>query len=104
MVRTALREAALDRLSWFDAHLWAYAEFYGLPVPLSEDFEHDRLYGSVRVVSPFLSGVSGQMGHEVRAEYRFSRQSLATGGNGNGGPEPAVRGAVRGAALGGLAI
>ena len=54
LVRTALRGAAAYQLSWFDAHLWAYAEHYGLPEILSEDFQHDRLYGSVRAVNPFL--------------------------------------------------
>jgi len=53
LVRTALRGAAAYGLSWFDAHLWAYAEHYGLPRLWSEDFQHDRLYGTVRVVDPF---------------------------------------------------
>jgi predicted nucleic acid-binding protein len=54
LVRTALRGAAAYKLSWFDAHLWAYAEYYGLSDLLSEDFEHGRLYGSVRAINPFL--------------------------------------------------
>jgi predicted nucleic acid-binding protein len=54
LVRTALRGSAAYGLSWFDAHLWAYAEFYGLSELFSEDFEHRRMYGSVRVVNPFL--------------------------------------------------
>ncbi len=54
VVRTALRGMAAYQLSWFDAHLWAYAEYYGLPEIISEDFEHGRLYGSVRVRNPFL--------------------------------------------------
>jgi predicted nucleic acid-binding protein len=54
LVRTALRGAAAYRLSWFDAHLWAYAEHYGLAELFSEDFQHDRLYGTVRAVNPFL--------------------------------------------------
>lgn len=54
VVRTALRGAALYQLSWFDAHLWAYAEAYGLSELLSEDFQHGRLYGTVRVTNPFL--------------------------------------------------
>ncbi len=53
VVRTALRGAAAYQLSWFDAHLWAYAEHYGLRELISEDFEHDRLYGTVRAVNPF---------------------------------------------------
>lgn len=56
LVRTALRGAAAYRLSWFDAHLWAYAEHYGLGEILSEDFQDGRLYGSVRVRNPFLRG------------------------------------------------
>ena len=53
IVRTALRGAAAYGLPWFDAHLWAFAEHFGLEELLSEDFEHDRLYGTVRVVNPF---------------------------------------------------
>lgn len=53
IVRTALRGAAAYQLSWFDAHLSAYAEYYGLAELFSEDFEHDRLYGTVRTVNPF---------------------------------------------------
>jgi predicted nucleic acid-binding protein len=56
LVRTALRGAVAYRLNWFDAHLWAYAEYYGLTELISEDFEHGRMYGSVRVVNPFLPG------------------------------------------------
>lgn len=55
LVRIALRGAAAYELSWFDAHLWAYAERYGLSTLLSEDFQHGRLYGSVEVVNPFLA-------------------------------------------------
>jgi predicted nucleic acid-binding protein len=53
LVRTAIRGAATYQLSWFDAHIWAYAEYYGLEELYSEDFEHQRLYGTVRVVNPF---------------------------------------------------
>jgi predicted nucleic acid-binding protein len=56
MVRTALQGAAAYQLSWFDAHLWAYAEHYGLEEIVSEDFEHGRLYGSVRIRNPFRRG------------------------------------------------
>jgi predicted nucleic acid-binding protein len=54
MVRTAVRGAVAYRLPWYDAHLWAYAEYYGLSELYSEDFEHGRLYGTVRAVNPFL--------------------------------------------------
>jgi predicted nucleic acid-binding protein len=53
IVRNAVRGCAAYDLSWFDAHIWAYAEHYGLPELLTEDLQHDRLYGTVRVVNPF---------------------------------------------------
>jgi predicted nucleic acid-binding protein len=53
LVRTALQGAAAYQLSWFDAHLWAYAEHYGMEEIVSEDFDHGRLYGSVRIRNPF---------------------------------------------------
>ncbi len=62
---TAFRGAATYQLSWFDAHLWAYAEVYGLPEILSEDFQHGRLYGTVRVRNPFVA----ETVHEPRASY-----------------------------------
>ncbi len=55
LVRTALRGAAAYHLPWYDAHLWAYAECYGLAELLSEDFQPHRLYGTVRAVNPFLT-------------------------------------------------
>lgn len=53
VMRAALRGAAAHGLSWFDAHLWAYAEVNGLSELVSEDFQHDRLYGTVRTINPF---------------------------------------------------
>jgi predicted nucleic acid-binding protein len=53
--RTALAGMAMYRLPWFDAHLWAYASHYGIPELLSEDFEHGRMYGPVRVRNPFVA-------------------------------------------------
>jgi predicted nucleic acid-binding protein len=54
ILRDAVRGCAAYQLSWFDAHLWSYAEHYGLQEILTEDFEHDRLYGTVRAVNPFI--------------------------------------------------
>jgi len=68
VLTTALRGAAAYALSWFDAHLWAYAEATGIAEILSEDFEHGRHYGRVRVVDPFLSA-SGEV-HELPPLYR----------------------------------
>ncbi len=53
LMRTALRGSAAYGLSWFDSHLWAYAERFGLDTLYSEDFQDGRIYGAVRVVNPF---------------------------------------------------
>ena len=58
LVRIALRGSAAYRLSWSDAHLWAFAERHGVPTLLSEDFEHGRLYGSVQEINPFRETAS----------------------------------------------
>jgi predicted nucleic acid-binding protein len=55
LVRTAIRGWAAYGFGWFDAHLWAYAEEYGLAEIVSEDFEHARTYGTVRTVNPFVA-------------------------------------------------
>lgn len=54
ILRLALRGAAAYQLSWFDAHIWAHAEHYALEEILSEDFQHGRRYGRVRVTNPFV--------------------------------------------------
>ena len=54
ILREAVRGCAAYQLSWFDAHLWAYAEHYGLQEIFTEDLQHDRLYGTVRAVNPFV--------------------------------------------------
>jgi predicted nucleic acid-binding protein len=52
--RTAMLGMAAYRFAWYEAHLWAYAEHYGISEILSEDFEHGRWYGTVRVRNPFI--------------------------------------------------
>ena len=52
--RIAMMGMSAYKFHWYDAHLWVYAEHYGLPELLSEDFEHGRRYGTVRVRNPFL--------------------------------------------------
>ncbi len=59
IVRNAIRGCAAYQLSWFDAHLWSYAEHYGLSEIITEDLQHDRLYGTVRAVNPFVSSTKG---------------------------------------------
>ncbi len=53
IVRLAVRGAATYQMNWFDAHLWAYAEHYGLAEIISEDFSNGQLIGSVRIWNPF---------------------------------------------------
>lgn len=53
LLRLALRGSAAYGLAWFDAHMWAYAERFGLSDLISEDFEHGRLYGTVQAINPF---------------------------------------------------
>ena len=54
VVRTAIRGTATYGLPWFDVHMWAYAERFGLDTLWSEDFENGRLYGRVRTKNPFV--------------------------------------------------
>jgi hypothetical protein len=49
----AIRGCTAYQLSWFDAHLWSDAEHFGLSEILSEDFQHDRHDGTVRIVNRF---------------------------------------------------
>jgi predicted nucleic acid-binding protein len=53
LLRLAIRGAATYQVPWFDANIWAYAEYYGLGELISEDFQHNRLYGRVRALNPF---------------------------------------------------
>lgn len=53
--RLAIRGWRTYGLSWFDAHLWSFAEHHGLDTIYSEDFQHGRTYGAVRVINPFQS-------------------------------------------------
>lgn len=59
VLRTAFYGFAAYRLSRFDAHLWAYAEVHRCDEILSEDFEHGRHIGRVRIFDPFLAARGG---------------------------------------------
>jgi predicted nucleic acid-binding protein len=63
-VRIALRGAALYKMSWFDALIWAYADERGIPTLWSEDFQDGRFYGRVKVQNPFRLAV-----HEPASPY-----------------------------------
>ncbi len=67
VLTTAMYGCATYRMSWFDAHLWAFAQCFGMAELISEDFQHGRHYGNVRVVNPFFSG-TGQV-QELPALY-----------------------------------
>ena len=54
ILRNAMRACAAYQLNWFDAQIWSYAEFYGLSQILTEDFQHNRVYGTVRMTNPFI--------------------------------------------------
>jgi len=56
VLTAAMYGCATYGMSWFDAHLWAYAQCFGLAEIVSEDFQHGRHYGNVRVVNPFVAG------------------------------------------------
>ncbi|MEZ4417177.1 MAG: PIN domain-containing protein [Gemmatimonadota bacterium] len=53
--RTALQGMAAYGLALWDAHMWAYAEVHELGVLYSEDFQHERWYGGVLVLNPFVA-------------------------------------------------
>lgn len=54
ILRNAMRGCAAYQLNWFDAQIWSCAEYYGLAELLTEDLQHDRAYGTVRVSNPFV--------------------------------------------------
>jgi len=68
-LRNAIRGCAAYQLSWFDAQIWSYAEHYGIEQILTEDLQHDRLYGTVRTINPFIRS-SGKNTQTGRSDYR----------------------------------
>ena len=67
ILRLAIRGSAAYQLSWFDAQIWACAEQYGMAELISEDFQHDRIYGTVRVRNPFIDVPPDEGGREDSA-------------------------------------
>jgi predicted nucleic acid-binding protein len=55
VVRAAVRGAAAYQLSWFDAHLWGYADHFGIEEIISEDFQDGGVYGTVKIRNAFRS-------------------------------------------------
>jgi predicted nucleic acid-binding protein len=55
MMALTLLGSAVHGLSWFDAHLWSFAEYFGCDLLYSEDFQHERRYGNVLIIDPFIA-------------------------------------------------
>jgi predicted nucleic acid-binding protein len=53
-VAAGLRIARRYQLKYYDAALLGAAERLGAPIFYTEDLNHNQIYGSVRVVNPFL--------------------------------------------------
>jgi predicted nucleic acid-binding protein len=52
VLRLAFQGSVAYQLSWFDAHMWAYAEFYGLSPLYTEDFSTGQRIGTVEIENP----------------------------------------------------
>ena len=56
VLTTAMYGCATCGISWFDAHLWAYAQCFALTEIIPEDFQQGWHYDNVRVINPLLAG------------------------------------------------
>lgn len=54
LVRQGIAYAGAFRISYWDAAVIAAAERLEAPILYTEDLNHGQLYGSVRVINPFL--------------------------------------------------
>jgi predicted nucleic acid-binding protein len=54
LVRVAVGLSVKYQVSYWDAAILAAAEELGAPILYSEDLNHGQVYGSVKVVNPFL--------------------------------------------------
>lgn len=55
LVMVAVEISERYRISYWDGAIVAAAESLGAPVLYSEDLNHQQVYGSVRVMNPFLA-------------------------------------------------
>lgn len=54
-LKRAMNVVCSNKMSFWDAMLWATAQEAGVTILLSEDFQHQQLLDGLRVVNPFLS-------------------------------------------------
>ena len=54
LVREGIRHSIRYQISYWDAALIAAAERLDAPTLYTEDLNHGQLYGSVKVINPFL--------------------------------------------------
>lgn len=53
-LKHALNAVCNNKMSFWDAMLWATAKEAGVTLLLSEDFQHEYLLDGIRIVNPFL--------------------------------------------------
>lgn len=53
-LKRAINVVCNNKMSFWDAMLWATAQDAGVTLLLSEDFQHEHLLDGVRIVNPFL--------------------------------------------------
>jgi predicted nucleic acid-binding protein len=71
VLRIALMGIAAYQLSWFDAHIWAYAQHHGLAEVISEDFQDGRIYGNVLARNPFAAAAAPAPGRAGERGTRY---------------------------------
>lgn len=54
-LKHAMNAVRDHNFSFWDAMLWATVQDSGVSILLSEDFQHERVLGDVRIVNPFIS-------------------------------------------------
>lgn len=53
-LKLAMEAVAQQKISFWDAMLWATAQDAGITLLLSEDFQHEQVIKRVRIINPFI--------------------------------------------------
>ena len=53
-LKSAMDAVTQQKLSFWDAMLWATAQDAGITLLLSEDFQHEQIIKRVRIINPFI--------------------------------------------------